>query len=205
MRTLGALGAVVVILFLLSHVVRSKGRILERRLFAEWGGTPTTAWLRHRDTRLDPVTKGRYHGVLEAKIGSLHFPSEIDEQRDPAGADHLYASAVKWLLEFARDIKAYRMVFEENMSYGFRRNTLAGKPLALTALVIVGVATIIKGYVVWKTTQDGIGDDLLTAWVLWIAALTTWITLVTKAWVKDAADAYARALLSTCDERVAKQ
>ena len=46
---------------LLAHVARERGRRAEIRLFNEWGGKPTTIWLRHSDGNLDDHTTRRYH------------------------------------------------------------------------------------------------------------------------------------------------
>src|SRR5207302_5823609 len=113
---------------------RARGRLLEKRLYSEWGGIPTTAWLRHRDDNLDSITKARYHRFLESRIDGLKIPSAESETNDPAAADKAYASAVKWLLEYTRNAKSFPLVFNENVYYGFRRNTLAAKPVALYLL-----------------------------------------------------------------------
>src|SRR5256885_15055345 len=61
---LQALGAAVVAgggAFLLSQLGRDAGKEREAGLFDRWGGLPSVAIFRHRDRRLDPVTKARYH------------------------------------------------------------------------------------------------------------------------------------------------
>src|SRR5436853_2064942 len=106
-RVFGSLGVVAVGLFFLAHVIRARGRLLEKRLYSEWGGIPTTAWLRHRDDNLDSITKARYHRFLESRIDGLKMPSAESETNDPAAADKAYASAVKWLLEYTRNAKSF--------------------------------------------------------------------------------------------------
>jgi hypothetical protein len=64
----GSFGVIAVAMFFLAHVIRERGRRLQEQLYVEWGGIPTTAWLRHRDGNLDPITKDRYHRFLEARI-----------------------------------------------------------------------------------------------------------------------------------------
>src|SRR3981081_470506 len=46
--------------FVLSRLVREAGKKLEAPLFEKWGGAPTTQFLRHRDSRIDPVSKERF-------------------------------------------------------------------------------------------------------------------------------------------------
>jgi hypothetical protein len=102
------------------------------RLYEEWGGKPTTQLLRHRDKTIEAVTKRRYHSYLGAKI-NVPLPDKNQEAEDPEGADEVYQSAVRWLLNHTRpdDGKKFDMILRENVSYGFRRNALGMKPIGL--------------------------------------------------------------------------
>lgn len=53
LAVLSSCGAV----YTLSSIARGRGKTLETKLIAKWGGLPTTIALRHRDTHLDSVTK----------------------------------------------------------------------------------------------------------------------------------------------------
>ena len=199
-RIFSSLGAVAVVLYLLAHVIRARGRRIEHDLYAEWGGIPTTAWLRHRDTRVDPITKARYHKFLEAHVHDLKMPLPAEESADPKAADHRYDSAVKWMLEYTRDKTSFPLIFEENVSYGFRRNALAAKPLALTTLFIL---ILIVAWITYKKSgvdPTRVDSELIATWVIVLASCIFWLLLTTKAWVKDASDAYARAFLAACDK-----
>lgn len=196
----GSLGIVAVGLFVLAHVIRANGRALEGRLFQKWGGVPSTAWLRHRDPRLDPNTKARYHKFLAAHVPELRIPSAAEEAADYRAADHAYASAVKWLLEYTRDAKLYELVFEENVSYGFRRNTLAAKPLALVTIFILAIVAAWVTYSRFDGHVEHFSPEIIAAWLVIAGDLSLWIRLVTEAWVKDASDGYSRALLAACDK-----
>ena len=198
-RVFGSLGVVVAGMFFLTHVIRERGRRLQERLYSEWGGIPTTIWLRHRDGNLDSTTKGRYHRFLEARIAGLNLPSSDSEARDPASADQAYASAVKWLLEFTRDAKAYPLVFSENVYYGFRRNTLATRPIALLLVAALAVLTAIVTIGRYRVSPASPGSDLIAAWIVLLVSAALWSLLITKAWVKDGAFAYARAVLAACE------
>jgi len=113
--------------YLLANIVREAGKRLEGTLFAKWGGTPTTQLQRHRDDRIDPVTKASRHLFLGKKLGAA-FPKAADEAKDPKGADDLYGAGTRWLLEHTRDHEKFALIFAENISYGFRRNGLGLKP-----------------------------------------------------------------------------
>src|SRR6266853_5106796 len=50
--------------FVATRLARSAGRARQDALYAAWGGQPTTAMLRFRDTRLNPQTKQIYRERL---------------------------------------------------------------------------------------------------------------------------------------------
>ena len=190
-----ACGAVVC----LAHIARALGRNVERALFANWGGQPATRWLSHSDGNLDAQTKARYHGFLTRHMDAWVAPSPTDELQDNRKADIAYESAVRWLREKTRDRKRYRLVFEENVSYGFRRNLYGLKPVGL----VVGSLCLVSNYLalngVISNTTAAIGPGL-GGLALSLAVLICWIVVVRPTWVRDSAEAYARALLATCDQ-----
>jgi hypothetical protein len=199
----GSLGVVAVAMFLLAHLIREQGRRLQQRLYIEWGGTPTTIWLRHRDNNIDPITKARYHRFLEARVSALQLPSPESEARDPAAADKAYDSAVKWLLEFTRNTKSFPLVFSENVYYGFRRNASAARPIALFLVVALALVTAFVSYSRYRTTSEAMGPDIIATWIVLLLCAVLWTFYVTEAWVKDGAFAYARALLAACEDTAA--
>src|SRR5438132_5286265 len=58
-----------VLVYVLADIARRLGKRLEDRLYAEWGGKPSTTMLRHADERLDGGTKANYLKFLAWKIG----------------------------------------------------------------------------------------------------------------------------------------
>jgi hypothetical protein len=54
--------------FLLTQLARDAGKKGEKELFAKWGGMPSVSIFRHRDTRLDGITKARYHKKLAGLV-----------------------------------------------------------------------------------------------------------------------------------------
>jgi hypothetical protein len=186
----------VVVLFFVSNVLRQRGRAVEKRMTAKEGGLPTTCWLRHRDDNLDPVTKARYHLYLGKNVPGLQMPSQSLEQHRPTMADDTYRSAVKWLLENRRDDK-YRLVLEENVQYGFRRNMLGSKWLAI-ALCVLPVAGA-YGWDLYEAAPLLFDTERITAIAVAALAVVAWLFLVTEEWVRDASHSYARALLATCE------
>lgn len=189
--------------YLMTSVARELGKRLEKSLFESWGGKPTTQILRHRDQTIDPVTKERYHNFL-AKQLNIKFPSVIEEQSDAIAADNVYQSGIQWLLDKTRDTKKFALLFQENIAYGFRRNCLGLKSIAIT----IACASF-----VWPLISENVlslkGFDLAALmsapksirWSL-AASLTmlfTWCFFITEKTVKTAAFTYANMLLRACD------
>jgi len=179
------------VLFALMRFGRDRGARLQKRLYQSWGGTPTTIMLRHRDTFLDAHTKERYKKAL-AKLSGLTFPTESEELADPNGADAVYDSAIRNLLEQRRR-PSDRLVFNENCNYGFVRNLVGLKPIGFTA-VFLTLAVDIFLYVQQAIQHSG----------LWASALVSFLTglvliLFTADSVRRTGDAFAVALLRTCE------
>lgn len=185
---------------LFAHVVRSMGRKIESELYSSWGGKPTTLWLRHKDSHLDAVTKSRYHATLSRLIGRWNAPTEIMETQDPESSDVIYDSAVRWLREKTRDRKHYPLVFKENVSYGFRRNIYGIKPIGITLAIVCTIGNIGALYYHITYSSAEIPMQGIGSFVLSILFVVGWICIVKRDWVRDAADAYARALLAYCDQ-----
>lgn len=190
----------------LTQLGRERGKKIEPFLFQAWGGKPSVALVRHLDDRLNAMTKMRYHQFLEKNVPHFTLPSREAEEEDPSAADNMYQTATDWLLSKTRDTKTFRLVFEENMNYGFRRNLYALKPFALILdLVLLSVLvmvtftreTIVRGGI-FKTFADIDGYIYAAFFVVAVHAVAM-TALVTKNWVRTTADAYGHQLLAACD------
>lgn len=178
----------VVLLFFISHVLRQRGRAVEKRMTAKEGGLPTTCWLRHRDTNVDPVTKARYHAFLAKNVPGLQVPSQSHEQQRPTMADDIHRSAVKWLLENRRDTTKYALVLEENVQYGFRRNMLGGKWIAIVLCLLPLIGAYAWG--AYKGLPPELDTDHIAALAVAALAVVGWAFSVTEEWVRDASHGY---------------
>jgi len=201
------------LLYALGSYARTKGKRIEPKLLKAWGGWPTTLLLRH-DSELDQHTRLRYHTYLaEAVPGNLDFPTVQEEQADPAVANAVYDSAVRWLKESARG-KEFTMVHRENAQYGFRRNLRGLKPFALTLCVLtlvtmtLAVLNKVPGLMGFIRTHNlealtlvapDLGPAILSAFAINVFAVLVWVFVVTKRWVREAGNQYAYALLAVCD------
>lgn len=190
-------------LYLLSQVSRDRGKALEARLFAQWGGKPSTQLLQHRDPSIEAATKSRYHAFLSRKLAQA-LPDPSHEASDPKAADDVYQSGVRWLLNHTTDHERFQLLFKENISYGFRRNALGLKPLGL----IIAIACVV--FVLWNysvVTASGwsgaplskLPDEAWLSLVVSLIAVGVWVTFVTKQAVRIAAFTYAETLLRACD------
>lgn len=184
----------------LAHFSRARGRAVEASLFTLWGGKPTTIWLRSRDSSLDAYTKARYHSFFEENIQGWTRPTIAEEKNTPEDSDLRYETAVKWLLENTRDTTKYPLVFKELVSYGFRRNVfgLRFTGISIGLLSVFVNITPLSFFVIsdqwFFVFPSGIFSLLVCA-----SVSAGWIFIVRPSWVRDAANAFAKALLAVCD------
>src|SRR5260370_13209746 len=69
-------------LYLMTNVCRELGGRLEKDLYREWGGKPSTQLLRHRVSTIEAVTKRKYPAILPAKTNAPS-PHPHQEARTP--------------------------------------------------------------------------------------------------------------------------
>lgn len=182
---------------LMDQLGRDKGRNKQEQLFQEWGGPPTTRYLRHKDPNIQTPTKARYHKILGKLLPDLKIPSKEEETKDPARADQIYASCVDYLRQATRDQQKFFLVFQENCNYGFRRNLWGMRPFG-TIISLIGAASC-AAVLAYKVQID---QPYLAAAICTLLNVTLsffWIFCFNSNWVAIAADAYARRLLEACD------
>lgn len=181
-------------LYLLSHIVRRAGKSKEPSLWRSWGGKPTTVGLRWA-TANPRVDRELIRERISRLVPDVKLPSAIDEAAAPAQADRQYEAAVSALREMTRDANRFPVVFAENVSYGFRRNTWAVKRIGLLAAAsaasAVLVALVYPNPIPVKATRILWGAAALDAMLV-----AFWIFVVSGAWVREAADAYTDALFA---------
>lgn len=173
--------------FLTSSVVRSRGKRLERSLLVRWGKFPTTRLLRADDSG-NSALRERRREQLAAMTG-ISLPSVEEEKRDSLNADQRYEAAVRALIARTHgDQQAHHLIGEENAAYGFRRNLLALKAVALTVLV---VCIVFDGILV--TNADG-SLRPFAALGLHLVLMAVWFLVIRPSWVLEAAEDYAKSL-----------
>jgi hypothetical protein len=197
-----AIGGLVITLavgMLLTNLSRDSGRKAEKRLLRIWKGFPTVGRLRHRNSGANAITRERYHSKLRALLPGTAIPTAATELLNPDAADAVYESCVMALREKTRDSKRFPLVFEENVTYGFRRNLWAMKPAGIAVCLI---ALAFCGYRIFANTPtpSDVSGLSLAAIVVIAFLLAGWLVRINPSWVRDAAEAYADRLLATCDE-----
>jgi hypothetical protein len=176
--------------FFLANLARNKGKQLEPELWKVWGGGPTTALLRHAGTA-NPVLRERWHQQL-AKASGLPLPTIDQERDDPRRADEMYEAATRILIGKMRDTRVYPFVFRDNVNYGFCRNLLALRKLALVCAAIGLCASSGSALWSWKSTFDNYPS--LGCVAVNVALLLWWLFTVNSNWVKVPAMNYAQHL-----------
>lgn len=192
--TAGAMG--LILLFAFADIARRTGRTLQAKL-----GTGTTPGLWYRsDAEIPGGAKDRYRAFVAKKI-KLDAPTPDEEANDPRKADDFYNSAGNWLREHTRDQRKFAILFGENITYGYCRNLLGLKPVALC--FNVAVLAIGGGILYFKPAYFSqiiyIEEKLtviLIAAVLHSAFLLSWVNA--KA-VREASRAYGRQLILCCE------
>ena len=186
-------------LMLLSSLGREWGKRKEPKLFEIWGGTPTTLMLLRATSQLDHLTLDRYRKVLEGKVPGLQFPDSTSEASNPTIVAVICESAVKWLREATRDTRKFALVFAENTNYGFRRNLLGVRPMAIALCVLTLFLTALHA---WLSSSGNLTAITVQSWTSGLVAcigLVVWGVIVNADFVKTTAFAYATALLAACD------
>jgi hypothetical protein len=187
------------LLFAFADIARRRAHAIQPHIFDKMGGIPSTTMLRHRDETFGAREKKRFHDFLAQKL-KVPAPSLEEENTEPEAADAYYSRCATWLRENTRDTKKFQVLFNENVTYGFRRNLLALKApgLFLNAGTVIACVTLFwYRYPIDFTSS--FNQKVLA--VIIVAALHAayLATFVSEAGVFDAARIYARQLLLSCE------
>ena len=183
---------------LLTQLGRDRGYRLQKQLWADWGGAPTTQMLRHRRTDGNPVTRRLHHTRIEQLFPDLHMPTPDQESANPEAADNIYEAATKELIDATRDRDLFPLVYKENVNYGFRRNLWAMRPLGL--IVSIGGAVVCSARLFSSEhTVSALATsvDWLLACGSCLAMAGLWAYWIRPSWVRIPAEAYAERLFES--------
>jgi hypothetical protein len=189
------------VLYWLANIARNRGKAIEEKLVAKWGGMPTTQLLRHRDPFLDSTSTTRYHTQIQDKLG-IALPDAAAELADAAKADDLYRGATKLLIEKTRG-KGHALLLKENIAYGFQRNMLGMKPFGvMTCICGIGAGMVLAKVIQFKPWQISL-ENLLElgaaggmTFIISLVLLVAWLTL-TEETVRRVGIVYAERLFES--------
>lgn len=171
---------------------RRLGKGVERELFPDTNGRPYMTLLRHRDLEYDAKTKDRYRIMLAQRLGEA-APTQDEEEKDPKATAAFYERCGAWLRERTRDAAKYRVLKEENITYGFRRNLYGLKWLVLFLNLAVA---LVCGWLIWRGSHAPLVYIVLGVSLVHAAYF---LFVVTWASVVEASGQYGRQLMLTCE------
>lgn len=192
--TLGTL----VLLYAIADFSRARGRAIEGQLFAQHGGMPSIKMFRRNDGTIDAGSKDRYRAFLAGQL-AVTAPSPEEESANQASADSFYSQCGNWLRQNTRDTKKFPILFSENVTYGFRRNLLGVKVLALCLNVLVVVVCV---FVLWRMSWNIdalMGNKTAVVLVVAVAHAAYMLLAVSRDAVWDASRTYGRELILSCE------
>lgn len=178
----------------IANAVRSRGKRLEAKLVAEWGGLPTTRMLRLHERSNNRHELARRRERLE-KVTGMTLPTAEEEAADPGDADQVYIVATRALIARVRETKNhYGLIQHENVDYGYRRNLAAIKPAGLAVLAVLLVVDVVLGIASMGITP------VITAAVVHVICALAWLLIVRRSWVREQAEIYAKSLFEALEE-----
>ena len=187
----GFLGAAGVMYFI-AHLVRDRGRSLERSLWQSWGGAPTTQLLRGSSDRSSQAVIQRRWAVMSKLVPE----SSGDTDRPNEGDIETYVAVLR---ERTRSAENFPLVAAESAAYGFRRNMLGLRPIGIGSSV-VALITAASVLVQHAVAGDGHQNTVLAVTALLDALfLSAWLFIINGGWVKEQAFNYAEALLGAAE------
>ncbi|MDB5329590.1 MAG: hypothetical protein JWP03_741 [Phycisphaerales bacterium] len=192
-------GVTLVLSTLLAQLGRDAGKARQKALFVEWGGPPSMRALSYQTGIVNPVTLARCHAALRTLVPTLELPeNELAEKDNWDSAKKNYESASDYLREATRDKATFRLVYAENVNYGFRRNLWAMKPGGIGTCLIALPAVIAHASMRDLAKEGLTGIDAASA-LLAVVLFTFWCLRFTKSWVKISADEYSSRLIASAE------
>src|SRR5262249_4459483 len=102
-------GAEVLLAFLLGYLGRARGKAAEERMWAAWGGPPTTRWFRPSDPTCSDKQKSQWRGAIKRTTG-LAIPASVPADGSETDIDKVTNDATRQLRHVLRDRPEAAMV-----------------------------------------------------------------------------------------------
>lgn len=186
--------------FFLAEIGRDYGKQSEKTLWQSWGGMPSMVIFRHRNERLNPLTKSRYHSRLALALNT-GAPTPDEERADPCAADTTYAAWSDYLRANARGDR-FELLLKENTSYGYRRNVWGFRSVGIVASMVGFIICVLRFYFFFKQTGE---LDVLAgiAGTYCFVLFILWVFHFTGDWVRIPAESYAERLAESVETLLA--
>lgn len=201
-NTIASLG-ILVLLYAVADLSRNRGRRIQSEIYQEQDGKPSIIMFRRNDKTIDAGSKERYREFLSRKL-NVAAPTLDDELANQDLADAFYDQCGVWLRQNTRNTKAFPILFGENVTYGFRRNLLGVKALALWLNAIVVMICL---FILWRLSWDieiPLGNRALVVLIVAAAHAAYMLAAVNRNAVRDASRAYGRELILSCESFLAQ-
>lgn len=189
------------LVFLLSNFARYMGKKVEKKSLADWKILPTTELMRHSDNSLNKVKKDKVHELLTQK-SPFTMPSPQEETADPNMADNVYSETMTWLRGKTRDEK---LLLNENITYGFMRNSLGLKWIAISICLISLLLLVVLFFLNYEGSLKDFHQLIIfikkIKMALWLTLLTSllmplyWSLIINKSNLRRSAINYAKTLI----------
>lgn len=184
-----------VLLYAFADVAKRCGYRVEKRL-----GTRSTPQLWHRANKeLPNATKDLYRPFVAAALKRPE-PTEVDEIERREVANDFYRGASDWLRDQTRDVKKFNILFNDAVSYGFRRNIRGLKPVAVVMNFVVTaiVVSILYFNPEYFEAIPHIHEKLYVVLLVVVLHTIYLILAVSDEAVREASISYGKQLIFSC-------
>lgn len=182
------------VLLFLAQVSRRRGRIVEEKMGDQAGRAHSARLLRLDDGTFPTQTKIDLRTLIENEGQIVLRDERIGDTAENANNR---LAAVYWLLKRTKPKASETLLLEDNIRYGFSRNLLGLKSIAL--IVAIGALTV-NSWLLFVGSEDKTqmqaGLVIEGALVLVILA---WLMQVNRGFVADASKAYAERLFAVAE------
>jgi hypothetical protein len=139
-----ATGSVVslALIYGLSHVVGARGGEIEKKLWATWGGPPSTRFMRHRDKTFSTDLKASLYNAI-----SREFSKSLLTENHEGNflAEQAIVDAFRQVREYLRANDPDGLWFKHNIEYGFSRNLLGCREIWVLLALCSTVFAVVYG------------------------------------------------------------
>jgi hypothetical protein len=183
---------------LLAFIARDLGKAAEDRLYKKWGGRPTELLMMHSGP-VDRALRARRHAALRVLFPDVPVPTAAEEVADRDAVYQRFTTFTTLIITRYRTIKdKYPLVFEENCTYGFRRNMYGLRPIGVAVSAITSIALALALFIGFSS-HDPVPVIALALEAVNVVMFLIWMAWVNEDAVRKSADLYASRLFETLD------